>query len=590
MNKWQALALFSAGLAALAGLWCLLLLVPAESDSVHVGNARLYASYLPTNVLRVTVSVGNPSSWVYALVDPTLSEIVLAGVFASDTAYNSFDSTTFLAFGTASPVFMRVRTTPNAAEASAMALNDARAIIGVGPGSPVYAHWNCVTLSPSVVHFATGNRQTGACTDDCGARGGTLVSCDSARISFLTGDARQPLCILNKTQLFVPGDSLVLTPSDYAGLVTTHRVFDATAGVISIGPFRFDPSTYLDANRPRKEPLFVASAGVPEEDGNGLSIRAVTGYHFTFNARARSLCYRRVVTRLDVTQSDAVLAVIICVVLLACWLFSDAQHVAGFTQTTQDPVPPLTCFAAAGTFVVCLVAVTMTLTDTALLGVIRDRHNGVAGLVFVHVAQAIAGGLVAGIWATYVTYKRYTLPLHLVSMLIEGAMWSSLVLVQFQQCQGSAISLAISLPLIVFTVVWARHAALHLLVCARLFNAEHYPASQAAVSAVVVLYTCAHVVLLVVYVFVPMTEAFVTLRAASRYCVGVVLALLLACQAISSSTATFTLVAPIIKARFDATQQDLSASKSVAAWLRVTYCQAVHMLRLAEQTRVSCAI
>lgn len=546
MNKWQALGVVVAVLSALAGLWSLLLLVPAESDAQHVGNARLYASYLPSNVLRVTLAVGNPSSWVYAIVDPSASDIVLLSVFASDRAFNSFDSTTFISFGTASPVLVPVRTNPTAQEAAAMMAVDARLIIGVGPGSPVYQHWNCITLTPSVVRFALGDRRTGECTDDCGSRGGTVVRCDTPRLSTITGIPRQPLCILNTTELFVPGDSMLLSPDDYVGIVTTHRVFDSSSGDISIGPFKFEPSAYLDANRPRKEPLFAGASDVPA-GGGALSIRSLVGYHFTFNSRSQNLCYKRVITRLDVTQSDAILAVVICAVLLACWLFADAQHVAAFVQTTLDPVSPLTCFAAAGTSIVALVAVVMTLSDRALLNVVKDRHNLVAGLVYVHVGQACLGGIVALAWSIYITYTRYTLPWHLVSMIIEGAMWSSLVLVQFQQCQGSAISLAISLPLVVFTVVWARHAALHFLVALRLWKTDHYPTHRLLVSAIVVAYTLMHLVLLTVYVFMPMSEAFLTLRTASRICLSVLLVLLLACQSIGASLDTYDAVVPSIK-------------------------------------------
>lgn len=525
------------------------------SNATHVGTARLYASYLPSNLLRVSVSLGNPESRVYALIDPSSSEIVLDAMPADDSAFNVADSSTFLSLGTAAAVRVRMRVGATSAEASAMASADANLIIGLGPGSALLRTWNCVTLTPSLIVLERDE----LCASDCtmfARREGTFVTCDPpdyARI-FAPGFPNtvvhvQPLCRTGGVDLFVPGENVLVPHAVYAAGVSGSSAITPRSPTLHVGPFALTASTLVDEYRPRAEALLAPLPADPTNATLGaLSIRALLGYHVTFNARSRTLCYKRVVTHLPVTQATAVLSAIICVLLLSAWLYADAQHTAAFTsQGRRRVVAALTVFAAAGTAIAATQSVVLTLSNGAMWDVMRDAHDIGTLLAVVHIVQAIVGGVcVSAAWAIYAFRVRRVLPLHLVAMAIEGGMWSALVLAQLQHSQGHIVSLSIALPLLAFVAIWTRYAALHVIVMAR---NPHMHISWIAVSLLGVCVTLLHLGLLLAYVFVPACEAFLSLPPLSSWLVGVLLLLLLALRALLSAEDTYVVLETQILAR-----------------------------------------
>lgn len=528
----------------------------------HVGTARMYASYLPSNLLRVTVSLGNPESRVYALIDPSSSEIVLDAMPVDDAAFNVADSSTFLALGTAAGVRVRVRVGVTAAEASALATADANLIIGLGPGSPLLRTWNCVTLTPSLVVLERDE----LCASDCtiyARRPGTFVACDEpGYASLLVPGApghlmrTQPLCRTGGVHVFVPGENVLVPPAVFTAAMSGDAGITARSPTLRVGPFALTASTLVDEYRPRAEALLGSLPADPTNATLGaLSIRALLGYHVTFNARSRTLCYKRVVTHLPVTQATAVLSAIICVLLLSAWLYADAQHTAAFVaQGRRTAVAALTVFAAAGTAVAATQAVVLALSNGAMWDVLRDAHDIGTLLAVVHIVQAIVGGVGVGLaWALYAFRVRRVLPLHLVAMAIEGGMWSALMLAQLQHSQGHIVSLSIALPLLAFVAIWTRYAALHVIVLAR--NPE-MDIGWVLVSLLGVGVTLLHLGLLLAYVFVPASEAFLSLPPLSSWLVGVLLLLLLVLRALLSADDTY---AELAQRMLDSTKDDDSS-------------------------------
>ena len=134
----------------------------AERIKVNIRDNRFY---------RASVAVGSPRQFIWAFIDFERSDLVISQSVARESkTYNSIDGYEFLALDDAAPLYVPVDVAgPN--DAGLLAATETFMVLGMGPGSPLWRFYRCITFSGAFIDFSKD-----AC--QCDTDSDVLIRCD----------------------------------------------------------------------------------------------------------------------------------------------------------------------------------------------------------------------------------------------------------------------------------------------------------------------------------------------------------------------------------------------------------------------------
>ena len=425
----------------------------------ETGDCALLRGALVDGALRVTVTYGSPPRDVDALVDASLSAVVVqAALIAESRSYDTVSARDWLQFdGTYRQSV--VVAPPDAAQDAALRAASAQIILGLGPESSLWARWRCAQLA------ATDAR---LCPRPCNAGDyDAAYACDP-----LPGiGVPAPLCTVSGAAFFVPGPVFIADPPQYNAVVYSPAALagdlDAMPDV-TIGPLAIPPSAYVNPARTTPWLLAPGDSGVP--------MRVLLAYGLAYDAQTRVLYTRAAEITPFISIYVAALAAL-AAPLLVCLYCSDEGHLGPF-QPPEARLHPASRAALGATAGYASAAAIGALATARLW----TLHMGAAdyALLLLHALEALigAGAAFAGLLGSG------ALRFPGQALAVELAIWLAPWLVLAPYTQGAWTALVPAGITAAVSILRLRRAELYLAARRADTLASLAPARRAALAAV----------------------------------------------------------------------------------------------------------
>lgn len=414
---------------------------------------------LVDGALRVTVTYGSPPRDVDALVDASLSAVIVQpSLIAESRSYDAVSGRDWLQFDGSFRQSVIVGT-PDAVQDAALRAASAQIILGLGPESSLWSRWRCAQLAATDARLCPGPCNAG----DYDA----AYACDALPGIGLPA----PLCTVNGAAFFTPGAVFVADAPQYNAVVFSAAALagdlDAMPDVI-IGPLHIPPSAYVNPARTTPWLLAPGDSAVP--------MRALLAYGLAFDSQTRILYTRAAEIHPFITLYTAALAAL-AAPLLVCLYCSDDGHLGPF-QPPEARLHRATRAALGATVAYASAAAIGALATARLWGL----HMGAAdyALLVLHATEALIGAAAAAAGVIGASALRFPGQ----ALAVELAIWLAPWLVLAPYTQGAWTSLVPAGLTAAVSVLRLRRAELYLAVRRANTLASLAPARRAALAAV----------------------------------------------------------------------------------------------------------
>ena len=358
---------------------------------------------------RASVAVGSPRQFIWALIDFQSSVLALdPSVAEQSKTYNSLDGYEFLVVGDSNPMYLPTSIADPSTE-SRLLHSESLMLLGLGPGSPMWRFYRCVTFAGSFLRFSTH-----ACSCDH-----VVIDCDVDQ-----GLDPPSLCVATGTIALenkVPAQPVTTTffgdlafpPNVYSELRFRSEPFHNTKtyfpGVIINGDLRLGKDVYLLQTDSRR--IFRAELSGSNQTAV-VSQDVVLDWQISIDRRSKRICAVKAPITLHTSTLNAILTFCFAIAL-PCWYFVDTSN----AEIWHFPLPE-------------------------------------SGWILPFYVGLMAFGALSAIVFLIRIGER---PWPSQTLFIESSIWIGIWLIQISASRGSWDLLGASLVFTVFYVVWWQH-------------------------------------------------------------------------------------------------------------------------------------
>ncbi|MBB18145.1 MAG: hypothetical protein CMP20_01560 [Rickettsiales bacterium] len=429
----------------------LLILAAAFCDAdrvrVNIRDNRFY---------RAAVAVGSPRQFIWAFVDFERSDLVVSQSVAQESkTYNSIDGYEFLVLDNADPLYLPTSVAgPN--DANLLLGTDTFMVLGLGPGSPLWRFYRCITFTGAYIDF---DKHACKCnTDD------VLIRCDVDQ-----GLDPSSLCVSSgaiglqsgafettRTTFF---ERLRFPASVYHDLRFRSKSFqddkDKLAKVAFDNGLALSSDVYLLQTDNRR----IFRASLSPDNSSALSADIVLDWQLKFDHRLQTICATKAPITLHTSVFYAFLTMMFALAL-PCWYFIDEPHTGAYLPVKNrnlSQTHPFGTVSAATIVALTVILVVDFATRSELWHFPLPDREWL--LPFFMTLQCV-GALAAVVWLLRVGKRPWAGQ----TLLIETSIWLGIWLTQTNATRGTWDLLGASLAFSVFYFVWWQHLWIMILV------------------------------------------------------------------------------------------------------------------------------
>jgi hypothetical protein len=399
---------------------------------------------------RASVAVATPRQYIWALIDFQSSELAVDPSVASESkTYNSIDGFDFLVIGESNPLYLPIAVADPVVE-NRLLQSESLLLLGLGPGSPLWRFYRCVTFAGSFLRFSKH-----AC--DCDH---VVIECD---VDQGLGPMAPDLCVATgtiglenrveaqpvTTTFFGP---LAFPPDVYSDLRFKSDPFHNTKAylpdVVVNGDLRLSDDVYLLRTDTRR----IFRAGLADNHTAVVSEDVVLDWQISIDRRLGQLCAVKAPITLHTSTFYALLTLGFALAL-PCWYFVDEPHTSAFVAPRQRNIRQSHPFGTISAVSIVALTVIFIVDFVSNAEVWHFPLPDSEWILPFYVTLQAFGALSAVVYVARID-KR---PWPSQTLFIEPSIWIGFWLIQISATRGSWDLLGASLVFVVFYVVWWQH-------------------------------------------------------------------------------------------------------------------------------------
>lgn len=399
---------------------------------------------------RASVAIGSPRQFIWALIDFQSSELYVDPSVARESkTYNSIDDFDFLVLGNSNPLYLPISIATPEVE-SRLIGSESLMLLGLGPGSPLWKFYRCVTFAGSFLRFSKH-----AC--DCDH---VVIKCD---VDQGVGSSVPQLCVatgsiaLEKkvasqpvtTTFFGP---LAFPPNVYSDLRFKSDPFHNSkahlSDVIINDNLKLSEDVYLLRTDSRK----IFRAGLADNNTAVISEDIVLDWQVSIDHRLGQLCAIKAPIMLHTSTFYALLTLGFALAL-PCWYFVDEPHTSAFVAPKQRNIRQSHPFGTISAVSIVALSVIFIVDFVSNASVWRFPLPDSEWILPFYVVLQALGAAFSVIYLMRID-KR---PWPSQTLFIESSIWIGIWLIQISATRGTWDLLGASLVFFVFYIVWWQH-------------------------------------------------------------------------------------------------------------------------------------
>jgi hypothetical protein len=419
----------------------------ADRVRVNIRDNRFY---------RAAVAVGSPRQFVWALVDFERSDLVVSQSVARESkTYNSIDEYEFLVLDSADPLYLPI-SVAGPDDGNMLLVTDTFMVLGLGPGSPLWRFYRCITFTGAFIDF-----DKHACKCDAND---VVINCDVDQ-----GLDPDSLCVSTGAIGVQPGvfeptqtsffQRLRFPASVYHDLRFRSKSFqddkDKLSKVVFDNGLALSSDVYLLQTDNRR----IFRGSLSSDVSTSLSADIVLDWQLKIDHRLQTICATKAPITLHTSVFYAFLTLLFALAL-PCWYFIDEPHTGAYLPTKNRNLAqthPFGTIAAATIVALTVILVVDFATRSELWHFpLPDR----AWLLPFFMMLQCVGALAAVVWIVRVGQR----PWPGQTLLVESSIWLGIWLTQTNATRGTWDLLGASLAFLVFYLVWWQHLWIMILV------------------------------------------------------------------------------------------------------------------------------